>query len=55
MTLHLDEMLAAYGSPKVAQENENRRLRTPKVREVDLAPVRIAERGVRRRAADLGE
>jgi hypothetical protein len=50
--LHLDEMLAADGSTEVAEEEQDRRLLAPEVREPDDATVARRERGVRSGLAD---
>src|SRR5262249_7101060 len=47
LTLHLDEMLAADGSTEVTEEQEDRRLLAPEVREANDAAVARRERGVR--------
>src|SRR5262249_6729579 len=52
LTLHLDEMLAADGSTEVTEEQEDRRLLAPEVREADDAAVARRERGVRSSLAD---
>src|SRR5215813_8758584 len=39
LTVHLDEMLAADGSTEVAEEQEDRRLLAPEIREADDAAV----------------
>src|SRR5262249_23222173 len=46
LTLHLDEMLAADGSTEMTEEEEDRRLLAPEVREADDAAVARHERGV---------
>jgi hypothetical protein len=50
--LHLYEMLAADGSTEVTEEQEDRRLLAPEVREANDAAVARRERGVRSGLAD---